>query len=216
MRYLLGVPVVTRTDLLKRALDSVRELWPDTLVIDNSESGLVPQAWPVPILRPPVSLTFAQTMNMLSRLAVEQECDAVLFMHDDAEAGRDTPARLVAIVGEAVTSGRRWGVAFTRYDCLAALSTRMIRDVGEWDTVLPQYFSDCDYYRRVRLAGFDVIETGLPVVHIDHGSNTARSDPRREFLNRITLPLYAMYYARKWGGQPGHERFDLPFNLSTR
>jgi GT2 family glycosyltransferase len=212
MRFLLGIPVVSRTDLLIRALQSVRPLWPHTLVIDNSESGLAPEAWPVPILRPPVPLTFAQTMNLLSRFAVERECDAMLFMHDDAEAVRDTAERLVAIVDEAVTVERRWGVAFTRYDCLAALSTRMIREVGEWDTVLPQYFSDCDYYRRVRLAGFELIETGLPVVHVDQGSNTLRSDPRREFLNRVTMPLYAMYYSSKWGGRPGQEKFALPFN----
>jgi hypothetical protein len=60
----------------------------------------------------------------------------------------------------------------------------MIPEIGEWDTVLPQYFSDCDYYRRVQLAGFELIETGLPVIHVDKGSNTLRSDPRREFLNQ--------------------------------
>jgi hypothetical protein len=75
-----------------------------------------------------------------------------------------------------------------------------------------QYFSDCDYYRRVQLAGFELLETGRPVVHVDQGSNTLRSDPRREFLNRITFPLYAAYYAMKWGGRPGREKFALPFN----
>jgi hypothetical protein len=212
MRYLLGIPVVRRTDLLIRALDSVRALWPHTLIIDNSESGLVPQAWPVRIVRPPVSLTFAQTMNLLSRLAIEQECDALLFMHDDAEAVADAAERLVAMVDEAWRAERRWGVAFTRYDCLAALNARMIREVGDWDTVLPQYFCDCDYYRRAQLAGFELVETGLPVVHVDQGSNTLRGDPRREFLNQITFPLYAAYYVSKWGGRPGREKFVLPFN----
>jgi GT2 family glycosyltransferase len=212
MRFLLGIPVVRRSDLLVRALDSVRALWPHTLVIDNSEAGLIPEAWPVPILRPQVSLSFAQTMNLLGREATEQECDALLFMHDDAEAVGDTTERFLGMVDEAIGAERRWGVAFTRYDCLAALSTRMIREVGEWDTVLPQYFSDCDYYRRVQLAGFELIDTALPVVHVDQGSNTLRGDARREFLNRITLPLYAMYYATKWGGQPGQEKFAVPFN----
>jgi hypothetical protein len=153
-------------------------------------------------------------MNLLSRLAVQRGCDALLFMHDDAEAVGDTPERLIAWLEAAAHDARRWGVAFTRYDCLAALNTRMIREVGDWDVVLPQYFSDCDYYRRVQLAGFELIETGLPVVHIDQGSNTLRSDPRREFLNRITFPLYAAYYASKWGGRPGQEKFALPFNGS--
>jgi hypothetical protein len=212
MRFLLGIPIVSRTDLLLTALESVRSLWPHTLIIDNSVSGLIPDAWPVPMFRAPVPLSFAQTMNWLGRLATDRDCDALLFMHDDAEAGYGSAERLIAIVDEAVRTQRRWGVAFTLYDCLAALSTRMIREVGEWDTVLPQYFSDCDYYRRVKLAGFELIETGLHVVHVDQGSNTLRSDPRREMLNRVTLPLYAMYYRSKWGGQPGQEKFALPFN----
>lgn len=212
MRFLLGIPVVSRIDLLRRALESARAVWPHTVVIDNSVTGLSPNVWPVHVLRAPVPLSFAQTMNWLGRLATERDCDALLFMHDDAEACGDTAERLVAIIDEAERIQRRWGVAFTRYDCLAAFSTRMIREVGEWDTVLPQYFSDCDYYRRVRLAGFELIETGLPVIHVGNGSNTLRSDPQREFLNEITFPLYAAYYARKWGGRPGQEQFDRPFN----
>jgi hypothetical protein len=109
MRFLLGIPVVSRTDLLIRALESVQALWPHTLVVDNSELSLVPEAWPVPVLRPSVPLTFAQTMNLLSRLAVEQECDAMLFMHDDAEAVRDTAERLVTMVAAAVIAAAALG-----------------------------------------------------------------------------------------------------------
>src|SRR5437588_7607852 len=40
---------------------------------------------------------------------------------------------------------------FRSYDTFAAISLKMVREVGEWDVVLPHYFSDNDYYRRVRL-----------------------------------------------------------------
>lgn len=212
MRYLLGIPIVNRADLLRRALESIQPLWQHAIVVDNSESGISSETWPVPILRPPVTLSFTQTMNWLQRLASEKHCQALLFMHNDAEAASGTGEQFVDIVDQAVRTNRNWGVAFTNYDCLAALSTRMVGEVGEWDTQLPQYFADNDYYRRIRLAGFEVIETGLPVVHVDGASNTIKSDVRRLFLNGITFPLYAAYYARKWGGPPGRETYLAPFN----
>lgn len=212
MNYLLGIPFANREDLLERAIASVKPLWSHTVIVDNSEIGLDPGAWPVRVLPTSVPLTFSQSMNFLRRLACEQSCDALLYMHNDAEAGPGTAERLVAVTSEALTSGRRWGVAFTYYDTLASFSMTMMREVGPWDAVLPQYFADNDYYRRVRLAGYEVIETGLPVAHADGGSNTLRSDARRRFVNGVTFPLYERYYAMKWGGTPGRETYLRPFD----
>jgi len=133
-------------------------------------------------------------------------------MHNDAEAAVGTPERLLAIVEEAVTSKQRWGVVFTHYDTLAAFSMEMVRVVGQWDTTLPQYFADEDYYLRVRLAGYELINTGLPMIHHTNGSSTLKSDPRRRCLNSVTFPLYERYYTDKWGGLPRSETYDWPFN----
>ncbi|HEV2494499.1 MAG TPA: glycosyltransferase family 2 protein [Terriglobia bacterium] len=212
MKYLLGIPFTNRKDLLERAIASVKPLWPHALIVDNSEPGLDPAAWPVQVVPPPVPLTFSQTMNLLQRLASEGLCDALLYMHNDAEAGPGTAERLLAIAGEALVSGRRWGVAFTHYDTLASFNMTAVREVGRWDTNLPQYFADNDYYRRVRLAGYEIIETGLPVTHAAGGSNTINSDSHRLFLNGVTFPLHERYYAAKWGGLPGRETYARPFN----
>ena len=212
MNYLLGIPFANREDLLERALATVKPLWPHTVIVDNSEPGLDPAAWPVRVVPSPVPLTFSQSMNLLQRLASEQSCDVLLYMHNDAEAGPGTADRLLAITDEALVSGRRWGVAFTHYDTLASFNMTMVREVGPWDTILPNYFADNDYYRRVRLAGYEMIETGLPVAHVGGGSNTINSDPRRRFLNGVAYPLYERYYATKWGGTPGRETYVQPFN----
>jgi GT2 family glycosyltransferase len=123
----------------------------------------------------------------------------------------NTAERFLAITEQEIALRRHWGVAFTHYDALVAFGMTMVRDVGPWDTNLPQYFADNDYYRRVRLAGYSVIETGLTVAH-PNASSTIESDPRRKFLNGVTFPLYQRYYARKWGGEPGYETYDRPFN----
>ena len=106
--------------------------------------------------------------------------------------------------------GRKWGVIWTNYDCLAAFSIPMYREVGGWDTVFPAYFSDNDWWRRIRLAGYEIIESGLPVDH--EGSAAIHSDPERLFMNSQTFPLYQKYFEAKWGGVPGQERFTKAFN----
>jgi len=151
-------------------------------------------------------------MNLLQRMAAERSCDSLIYMHNDAEAAPGTPERFLATLEEAVAARRRWGVAFTHYDTLAAVNMTMVSEVGPWDTLLPQYFADNDYYRRVRLAGYEVIETGLPVIHAEGGSNTIKSDRRRLFLNSVTFPLYEKYYTTKWGGSPGRETYRNAFN----
>jgi predicted O-methyltransferase YrrM len=203
---------VNRPDLLALAVESVRPLWGHTIIIDNSDNGLRAHEWPVPIVRPPLPLTFSQTMCLLEREASRRGCDAVLFMHNDAEAAPETPERLLALVAEAQAARRRWGAFFTNYDTLAALSLEAARAVGGWDMTLPQYFSDNDYYRRLRLAGYEIVETALAVTHHNGASSTVKSEPRRAFLNGVTFPLYEGYYAAKWGGPPGGETFDWAFD----
>src|SRR5262249_43948240 len=183
MRYILGIPFVNRPDLLSLAVHSVRALHPNTVIIDNSEHGLNQPDWPVRISRPPAPLTFSLSMNFLQQIAREAGCEILLFMHNDAEAVGDSAERLLAIAREATEAGRRWGVIFTHYDTLAAFDMRMVCAVGRWDTTLPQYFADNDYYRRVRLAGYETIDTGLPVIHHNNASSTVKSDSCLGLIN---------------------------------
>ena len=212
MRYLLGIPFVNREDLLSLAVASVRALWPHTIIVDNSPGGLSPADWPVAVLRPSLPLTFSQSMNLLQGEAAARSCDALLFMHNDAEAAVGTPERLLAVIEEAGGAGRKWGAAFTNYDTFAAFNAEAVACAGAWDTTLPQYFADNDYYRRLRLAGYEELCTGLPVAHHNGASSTVKSDPWRGHHNGVTFPIYAGYYAAKWGGPPGGETFDWPFD----
>ena len=208
--YLLGVPVVLGLDLLRRAVDSVQPLWPHTIIIDNTDAGLDQADWPVHVLRPSVPLSFSQSMNLLQRLARERACQATLLLHSDAAVAPWTAQRLLEVVETAFAEHPRWGVAFTNYDTFAAFNLAMADEVGPWDTTLPHYFADTDYYRRVRLAGWELIHTGLPVAH--NPSSTINLDARRHQLHRVTFPLYAQYYTAKWGGPPDSETFDRPFD----
>lgn len=202
------IPFVNRPDLLEKAVSSVppSDKW-QAIVINNS-GGDVDVSCPVVI--PSVPLAFAQTQNFMLSIAQMRGCPFYLFLHSDAEAGEGTVLRLVAHAQALTTQKRKWGVIFTAYDALAAFNTEAFQAVGGWDTHLPWYFSDNDVYRRLRLAGYEMVESGLPVKH--EPSQTIKNDPFLNHINGITFPIYARYYNEKWGGEPGHETFDTPFN----
>jgi len=216
MKYLVGIGYVNRIDLLSLALASIKPYLSNTVIIDNSSNKELRQAElgfsDTRTYTPPVPLTFSQTMNLLHRFGAEQDCDVILFMHNDAEAADGTAGKFLLAIEELQKEGRNWGVAFTNYHALVAFNMKAVKEAGPWDTILPHYFSDCDYYRRLHLSGYEQVCTGLPVTHHDNGSSTIKSDTRLEEINNKTFPLYEHYYRVKWGGPPGRESFLRPFN----
>ncbi|NMM51810.1 glycosyltransferase family 2 protein [Paenibacillus aquistagni] len=214
MKYLVGIPYVNRIDLLHRAIHSVPVYWPHTVVLDNSPARELRQAsWlqqVVTVVEPLVPLTFVQSMNAFQRMAAEREADAVFYMHNDAEAHPGTPEKFLEVLSSLQAAGKKWGIALTNFDALAAYNMEAVRAAGPWDTVFSSYFADIDYHRRLRLAGYEEVFTGLPVEH--HGSSTRKSDSKVNFMVDVTWPLYERYYELKWGGKMAEERYHTPFN----
>ena len=106
---------------------------------------------------------------------------------------------------------RRWGVLFTNYDVLCLHNTPLVRSI-RWDPYLPLYYTDVDYYRRLQLAGLELIETGLPVEHQEGGSTCRKADVALQTYVESSYPAWRHYYIQKWGGERGQERFHTPFN----
>lgn len=216
MKYLVGIGYVNRDDLLNKAVASIQPFWSKTIIIDNSNHKELRQrelfASDVRTYEPPVPLTLSQTMNLMYRFGAEQGCDVIMFMHNDAEAEVETAEKFLLAIEKLQDEGRKWGVAFTNYHTLVAFNMDAVKVTGPWDIILPHYFSDCDYYRRLHLAGYEHIYTNLPVIHHNNGSSTIKSDVQLEQIHSKTFPLYSLYYRKKWGGLPGRERFNIPFD----
>jgi hypothetical protein len=200
--YCLFIPYVNRPDLVRAAYISVEELGP--AIIDNSGKQ---KSYLLDVCATS-ALTFAQTMNFGLKFALEVGHKYCLFLHGDAEASQAVGEELLCYCRE----HKKWGAIFTHYDAFVALNVAAYKAVGPWDTNLPQYFSDCDYYRRLRLAGYETLESGLGDRVKHTPSQTINSDPKLKFLNGITFPLYRQYYIAKWGGEPGKERFSIAFD----
>jgi hypothetical protein len=213
----LFIPYVNRPDLLDKAVRSTWHGGVETIVVDNSDGEQLADS-AVIIDTPPVPLTFAQTQNYMLKRAIGEENARTsvwikhpfyLFMHSDAEAVGDTVQRLVAMANAFTVQKHKWGVIFTAYDALAAFSTEAMRSIGGWDPMLTWYLADCDCYRRLRLAGYELIESGLPVKHTP--SQTLNSDPTIKRTVELEVPFRQAYYRAKWGGDNEHETFDVPW-----
>jgi glycosyltransferase involved in cell wall biosynthesis len=203
--------VENRRDLLDKAIASIPEFWPLLSVVDNSPDGMC-EGLPseITIMRGPVPLTFTQSHNWFYKDAKDKGAKFIIWMHTDAEAVNFGHLRLLDFVRTQCIGKRKWGLVWTNYDSLCALNLDMIAEVGGYDTVFPKYFCDNDHTRRMRLAGWETIDSSIDTKHI--GSQSILSDPRAKFLNDVTFPLYQQYYMKKWGGPVDHETFTSPFD----
>ena len=205
--YLHFIPYVNGFDLLTKAVLSVNELWPRTIIIDNRNDESLPNPndpscpWykRVAVIKPIVSLNTAQTMNMMWRIAVEQECSFFTWMHNDGEALDGAGGKLIKFVEELTEP---WGIVYTNYDVLAAYNVEAINLVGGWDALrFPYYFLDNDIAKAVESVGFPTLNSGLGdlVKHNNGASNTIHSDPVRNEVNRMTFSVCDQMFRKKWG-----------------
>lgn len=205
--------VENRFDLLQKAVASIPEFHSLLTIVDNSPGGInVEMPAGVTVWRPPVPLTFSMSHNWWFQEAARMRCRFIIWMHTDAESVDNGHLRLLEFTRQQISDGVNWGTIFTSYDTIAAVNLEAIADVGPYDVIFDKYFCDCCLYRRMRLRGWRTMDTGIYTKHV--GSQTIKSDPKLEFLNGQTFELYAAYFEKKWGGPPGQETFDVPFNNS--
>lgn len=86
--------------------------------------------------------------------------------------------------------------------------------VGEMDEVFaPAYFEDNDYHYRMRLAGLAAI-VYPPAIFYHFGSGT-QNEAAENGRPIVPTPLFEnnrAFYAKKWGGVPGNEKYEHPYN----
>lgn len=90
--------------------------------------------------------------------------------------------------------------------------------VGEFDEVFaPAYFEDNDYHYRIKLAGMLAItHPAAMFYHYASRTNTEAAENGKPIMSNGMFENNRARYVGKWGGLPGHESFDHPFNNSER
>lgn len=217
----LVIPTYNRPDLLERALRSIDVPVERLLIVDNgkgyvrylgSEEDALLSRLNATIWRPPYEgigygggINFGITQNPTA--------DWWMWSSNDVEFHPGTLASVARRMNEAkgpraVTGGFTWGA-------VNPILVDMVGLVDDW-SFFPIYFDDNDYHRRCLLAGVEWIDDGT--TGITHGAEghqaslTIRSDQEAARSNNRSFQQNAMAYLDKWGGLPGRETFDTPWN----
>jgi hypothetical protein len=224
MKYKVHFPFVGNEDMLREAVDSVRSLENIHVWADGAPRPDVPGVTHHSL--PPNGA--AATINMALQSSLED--DVAFLMHSDALALDGGARQMLEFTRSKFESDEKWGVIFTLYDVFMAFNMKMVREIGYWDTRLYQYGTDDDYYYRMKLAGWSIVESApepgveniddkyvgrahinrsVGVIH--RGSSTVRLDSLFKYITDHRQPFNMSYYQLKWGGAPHHERFTRPF-----
>ena len=94
-------------------------------------------------------------------------------------------------------------------------SRRLVERIGFVDSnFYPAYFSDNDFARRAQLAGLNMFQFNGRYLHL--WSRTIYNETHKgvslKKINDFIFPKNKNYYIDKWGGEPGKEKFRIPFN----
>ncbi len=206
----LIAPVVNRWDLAEKMLASIDVPVGRRVIVDNG-SGNVPEDVP-DVIWTVTNVGYSGAMN----LAISQTFDAPwwLWVSNDVTFAPGDLAHiceLMKVPGPRVVTGDRNDARSLRF-AYAAANRECIDLVGlldEW-SFFPLYFEDDDYERRCHLGGVEWVEYNGQIAH--ERSSTIHSDPVLATRNQMTFRENANRYVDKWGGMPGEETFDTPWN----
>jgi hypothetical protein len=213
MKYINFIPCVNRFDLLAKAIKSVPNTWNNIRIIDNSENNLKDYlkkevGFDFAVLEPPVPLTTAQTYNWIRKMAIEEELDYLMFMHNDTKVlTKDGDLKLIQASEEEYSKpdSRIGGIhhcSDTDPDVFITYSIKMLKEIGEWDWLcMPFYWLDIDFNRRVKKYNWAFKPISVDVEH--DNSQTIKSNKLRNFINSYYWSVSQHLIQLKWSDYDG-------------
>jgi hypothetical protein len=223
MKIGVVVPVLSQFRLAVDALASIKtnnHSWQPYIIPNYRERNSVAKSW-----------------NVGTKEAIVDGCDYILIINDDIVVSRWTVDNLVDIFeGDSalsIVSGTDYRNALNINDILTMPQPQipqeiidapdfacfMIRpdayvDIGDFDEAFsPAYFEDNDYVYRTILSKewkTAVRSQNAPFYH--HGSQTQNNTPGGTVVPSDLFVKNRNHFHRKWGGFPGSERYERPFN----
>ena len=216
----LGIPVLNRADLLKRCIDSIDYPVDRLVIINNGRESdvreylesIVERLSNLTVFTPQTNLGVAASWNWVMRN--HPEAPWWLHVANDIKFTAGDLAKICDYVEahpEEVVNPANHGHS------LFAVKQSCLEVAGDFDeNFFPAYLEDSDHMYRISLA--KAPWSDVPNVNAIHGeaptwgSHTIYSSARYLKMNGLTHSNLFIYYRKKWGGQPGHEKFTHPFN----
>lgn len=219
----LGIPVLNRGDLLMRCVLSVDSEIETLFIINNGEDRGVAEA----ILR--IERRDIPNAAMFKNVRIEKYRNlgcakswnhmvrtspgAWIISGNDIQFSPGDVGRIKETLAENQDTSIVCAMGYAVY-CFTPLG---VRAVGMFDeNFYPAYFEDNDHFRRVALSKAKAVSVpGFKAIHGEApnwGSCTVNSDPALQKKNGTTFTNLRDYYARKWGGEPGKEKYGTPYD----
>ena len=214
MKFLHFIPHVNRADLTLKAIKSVSDFWDKTILIDNSDKSDLNEQLEslgfnnedIQTIVPSVPLTTAQTYNFMHKIAKQDHCDYMTFMHNDCQVLSSNGCNILSRLAESYF--KTHDVGMIRYgstdketsDLFCAYKIEMLDDIGGWDWLFfPFYVLDIDFERRLLSKGWKIIPNNqLVCVHHNDSSTTIKNDHKRQIANAVFFNSYQQLWQLKW------------------
>lgn len=214
----LMVPFLNRPDLLCRLVDSIDFPVDQFVVVDNSHDtnwkSIRASKGVYPKDRNKIMQPNAGVAASWNQVIKQFPASWWLLVNNDIEFA---PGDLEKM---AVASAQHPGVGCLYGNHGAsfwAVTAHGINTVGLFDeNFYPAYCEDCDWSTRADLLGVE--RKNVPFIKSRHGDDqmtgscTIYSDPVLRAKNGHTHQGNMDYYVAKWGGSPGKETYETPFN----
>ncbi|TIA05295.1 hypothetical protein D6C82_00198 [Aureobasidium pullulans] len=127
------------------------------------------EVYGVSILQTPTLLSFSQLQNFYIRTAIAMDWQYFFWSHMDivvlptsTQPYKSFYAQVLQVLSNTTTlseEGKPWALRFFNYDFLTLVNVEAMKAIGHWDTFIPYYASDCDFYSRVYASGYDTPES---------------------------------------------------------
>lgn len=215
------IPTFNSFELCRLSVEAVMAgRWqPDFIIIrDDSGDGSgynylhpLEEKYPnLTIMRPGVRSGVAGCWNAFMRLGKNY----TIIANDDIEVHHNTIADLIrASIMQPdqiffAGSGHS-GNAFS----LFLLTQDGYNKVGPFDErFYPAYYEDNDYARRMKLLGYGIITVDSATYNHTASSTLKAYTHEQQQAHHKAFQKNTQYYQFKWGGMPGFEKYDRPFD----
>jgi hypothetical protein len=151
--------------------------WPsiDIIIVDSTaalENNIINydkfrRLYGVNILQTPGQLSFSQLQNFYIYTAKLQGWEYFFWTHMDivvlnypypAPSLYQNVLSSLKNITAAKGADRYWAFGWYHYDYLSLVNVLAATIIGQWDIDIPYYHSDCDYYSRSRIYGFQIFD----------------------------------------------------------
>lgn len=207
--FAIGIPTLNRADLLNPALEKYFKQFPDIeiFIVNNGDKKISKRSNKFTVHKPESNLGVATSWNYLCD-QIFKDHEYALILNDDIEINLNQDEIENFLVNQ------KFDLVKCQDDfhlCSFALSKNCFEKHRFDEAFYPAYFEDKDYFRRMRLDNLKLLSHSFlnPIKYIN--SATISKDGGDPSINKNFAQLQNLYM-NKWGGLPGQEIFDSPFN----